>query len=940
MTTELRAGLVVTADASDLIGSMKQGKDALGLLRQEAAKSVTDFSRLSTASDRFVSIFAKGRGALRGFGTDTKSARDSASVFATALDQEEDAFRRLVLAIDPAARAAAEFKAGQEQVNRAVRAGIATNEEAARALQQLEARQEAAMRSLNNGGAAASRFGTGIQQASYQFTDAVVQFQGGVAPAIIFAQQAPQLLGAFGAMGAALGLVAALAPPVISFFIGAADGAKSLDEAMGQLDATTDRVKDRLETLRDPNLSATFGNMTGSIREMTSAMLALDRAAELKKLRETLDGLLRENIDPGFWQKAGQAFTSGLVAGAGGAQSAGYLQAQNLSARNYGRLTGGQGISYEDFTARRTEITDLAKAGEVEKVTREISRLMQDMSGGGPITDMKDELVQMLIALGDVASKTAEVEAQFNGTAQAAKTWTALSEAGIGIWDRMAERGREVTAAGNERIRVAQNELGLQQVISVFGEQSKQAEAERARIARENYELELQREGIFGDQREQLMKIYDQTVAAQDATDAWAKNMAAVGAEVSGILSGLANLAGGMLDRAAKQAELTALNAGATIAEATARGQDVRRQGQFNQRATQFGGGMFGNAVAGVERWWGQVGDRQEASLDAARDAARKRDRKSTGGGGAGAGLNAAASITAELAKIKPSYEADVAAADAWRDKALAGLKKTREGYAQFADEVETIYQERLAKAYRDDLDRREDWRSGAERALLDLNDDMMTWADLSENVVTQFAKSGEEAFVSFATKGKASMGDFVDFVAEQFARLAYQTAILPGINALFSSIFPSLNIPGLGGTSLPTNHTGSPGVMRTYAIGRGYGDTMRSDERLTMMRKGEEIMTSRALENAGALISAMTALAARPASVQGSAGGLNFTFVNKGTPQQVEETRETTDSRGQRQYQLVTSDIVATGLTAPGGKAGKAMSSQFGVRKPGIRRT
>jgi hypothetical protein len=47
----------------------------------------------------------------------------------------------------------------------------------------------------------------------------------------------------------------------------------------------------------------------------------------------------------------------------------------------------------------------------------------------------------------------------------------------------------------------------------------------------------------------------------------------------------------------------------------------------------------------------------------------------------------------------------------------------------------------------------------------------------------------------------------------------------------------------------------------------------------------------------------------------------------------------ETTDARGQRQYNLVMSDAVTAGIMAPGGKASRALRTQFGVQKQGIRR-
>ena len=359
-----------------------------------------------------------------------------------------------------------------------------------------------------------------------------------------------------------------------------------------------------------------------------------------------------------------------------------------------------------------------------------------------------------------------------------------------------------------------------------------------------------------------------------------------------------------------------------------------------------MGAGPFGRVAAGVQRWWDQGSERVDEELGAARGAARKRER-STGGaggrGGAGGGLSAAADVKREIAALKPSYENDVAAIEAWRDKAMAALGKSAAGYASYAADVETIFAEKMAKAYEADLARRDDWQAGIERGLLKMKDDMLSWADVAENIVTKWAEAGEAAFFSFATKGKAEMGDFVDFVAEQFARLAYQQMIQPGMNALMGWITQGIggalgvNMGG-GGAAVPTNHTGSPGVMTSYKMS-GYGDTPRGNERLTMMRRGEEIMTSRALENAGALISAMTSLvaaSAQPAMVD--ARPVIMPVNNSSVPLNM-EVKETTDGRGQKQYQLALSDAVATGLRAPGGAARRTMANEYGLNRQGRNR-
>lgn len=416
--------------------------------------------------------------------------------------------------------------------------------------------------------------------------------------------------------------------------------------------------------------------------------------------------------------------------------------------------------------------------------------------------------------------------------------------------------------------------------------------------------------------------------------------------ELKGVFELIQNMAGGAVDRAAQAAELQALHAGDKVSAAAAKGQAARRQAEADARAQQLGGGIFGRAVAGAQQWWDEGGDRIAQELAAAREEARKREReanRTTGrGGSATKGLGAISSVKEEIARLKPSYDADIAAADAWRAKALASLDKTKAGYDAFAKDVQTVFNEKVAKAYRDDLERRDDWAAGAERAQLKISDDLMSWADLSESIFTSFAQSGEDAFVKLTTRGKFQIGDMANFVSEQFARMAYQQAIQPGMSAIFDGVSGWLGkavsgwMGGGASVTVPTNHTGSPGVMRTYSLG-GYGDTPRQDERLTMVRDGEEIMTSRALENAGALISDLSAAVARNNQPVAIDSRPIINPVNRTSHDFDVSVEETTDGRGQRQYALVMSDAVSTGLAARGGKAQRTLRNQFGVSRPGV---
>lgn len=396
---------------------------------------------------------------------------------------------------------------------------------------------------------------------------------------------------------------------------------------------------------------------------------------------------------------------------------------------------------------------------------------------------------------------------------------------------------------------------------------------------------------------------------------------------------------------------MRALNAGSTVANAAAEGARIRREAEQRQRLAQAEGPL-GRIRANVQNWWEDGNVRMEGELAAAREEARRREREAnrpgrggTGGDRGGAGRSAAsagASITAELARLKPSYEADVAAATAWREKALEQLHATRDGYAQFAADVETIYQERLRKAYEDDLARREDWAAGVERGLIKVQDDMKTWADVAEDLVTGWAKQGEDAFVAFGRSGKLSVQDLIDFTLEQFLRLQYQQTIAPLMNGFSSwitgAIGSALGVPGAA-APVSTNHTGSPGVMRSYNLG-GFGDRMRTDERLTMVRDGEEIMTSRALENAGALISNLSAIASQASQPviigQGQQGPMTVIVQDYSGGVQAEQG---TDSRGNPTLTMTIGRQMAAAAGQAGNPFGRSIEARYGVRKQGIPR-
>lgn len=267
-----------------------------------------------------------------------------------------------------------------------------------------------------------------------------------------------------------------------------------------------------------------------------------------------------------------------------------------------------------------------------------------------------------------------------------------------------------------------------------------------------------------------------------------------------------------------------------------------------------------------------------------------------SGGGGGGGGRSGAdrtiTDIERRIARLAGSYASDIEAANEWREEALANLDATAAGYDEFAGHVATIYDEMLAEAYAEDLERRTDWQAGIERGLQELAENARTWASTIDEVLVGSIERGEDAWVEWVMTGRASLTDVVNFAIEEFARLAYQQAIQPALQGVFGLLSGSGGGGGIGGflgrlfgggTSLPTSHSGS--VMGQNTTSRTF-TSLAANEQLAVIKNGQSIFTPRHLENAGAIISALTSLAARPNEAP---AGLNLTINQNGTPQQAE---------------------------------------------------
>lgn len=122
-----------------------------------------------------------------------------------------------------------------------------------------------------------------IQNVSYQLQDVFVQIAGGTSATRALSQQLPQLLGGFGALGAIIGTVSAVAIPLASHFLNLGDGTDKLKTATEAAEKALAAYSDAMGNtgLSAQELAARYGEAAFAARELLDV---LAQTAETKAL--------------------------------------------------------------------------------------------------------------------------------------------------------------------------------------------------------------------------------------------------------------------------------------------------------------------------------------------------------------------------------------------------------------------------------------------------------------------------------------------------------------------------------------------------------------------------------------------------------------------------------------------------------------------------------
>ena len=259
-----------------------------------------------------------------------------------------------------------------------------------------------------------------IQNTSFQLQDIAVQLQGGTRASTVFAQQLPQLLGGFGALGAVLGVVAGVGIPALAFAFSAMGGeAQDSEEALENFTASLKSATDFMRIAQTPikDLREEFGEFADEIQRasivasqaaLSEALLAYSDASagvkenfasmtsELGKYKQAVEALAIVE------QSLGERTVSNASAFADAEAS---VEAARASLE---ATAASMGMTVGEATALNAALTDLSDADSMEEIATASAKAL-DLIGSmfGTSQKMPPEVAKIVLELEKVVTAAA-----------------------------------------------------------------------------------------------------------------------------------------------------------------------------------------------------------------------------------------------------------------------------------------------------------------------------------------------------------------------------------------------------------------------------------------------------------------------------------------------------------------------------------------------------
>ncbi len=245
--------------------------------------------------------------------------------------------------------------------------------------------------------------------------------------------------------------------------------------------------------------------------------------------------------------------------------------------------------------------------------------------------------------------------------------------------------------------------------------------------------------------------------------------------------------------------------------------------------------------------------------------------------------------IDQEFARIQEANGGAVASVEAWYQEQKAKLVELGLAYTDYATKLEVIFKDKMAEAYKTDLENATDWRSGIERAVQGLGESIGDESDLAETALTSIFNNAASAIANFAKTGKLDFKEFARSVAADILMLTTKMLLLKALKGILG--FSDGGVAGGGGGDVLQLASGG------YLSGPGSGT---SDSIPAMLSNGEFVVNAKATEQFLPLLNAINS----GKSIKLASGGMSSEGGSLATPpapkQGVDSKTESSDNKQQ----------------------------------------
>ena len=480
-----------------------------------------DIKKLETAMKKAQAITASASKDMeRRTGAAHKKMARTAEESGQAIGQEMD---RLRAKYDPVFAASKRYESAIEDLNRAQKLGAVDAATHAQALDRLNAEYAEAAGPIRATGAAlkqtsgamiqantASQAAGGgmlrffnvssagrfvLQNTASQLGDIAVQLEGGTDKSRVAAQQLPQLLGGFGALGGVLGLVApllgtvaAVGIPLGAMFLAvggeseeAAEKVQTFAEKLNAAEAALGRAEAAMALASAgglEDLQARYGEVTRSVVELADALADIERRAATFEIGQVLGDATISDFAKTFADALGGVAAVAIEADTSQIDAA-VEQVRELATEitnmralnqpippalteNFARAREELAVLRGEFEAAGSMADELGPNVETIERVRELARAYDEALAEGRFRDVADTLADMrdLIAQTGVEVEQGLLDNMVQAEDAARQTAARLSDAeanASGVADAASGIPGLVTDAANAADRLASN---------------------------------------------------------------------------------------------------------------------------------------------------------------------------------------------------------------------------------------------------------------------------------------------------------------------------------------------------------------------------------------------------------------------------------------------------------------------------------------------------